>query len=236
MSMLQQPPPAVPAPPPSEAEILSRKKWNWLVGVGGVSVISVLVIGSIPLTVRSAKKTDQVEAVNNARQIGLALSEFQEEYGSYPDVTTIAKVRAKTSSDLNLGRTSSNDFFRQLIASKIIEAEQVFYAKIEGIRKPDHSIGKGEALEKGECGFSFLVGLNCAGNLSRPLVVTPLIPGTDRFDPKKFDEKAVVLSMDNSVTSLQIDKNGHALLDGRNMLDPHHPIWDGHPPVIAWPE
>ena len=74
------------------------------------------------------------------------------------------------------------------------------------------------------------------GSPSRPLVVTPLIPGTDRFDPKPFDGKAVILKMDNSVTSIPIQKDGHVLLNGRNILDPGHPIWDGKPPVIVWPE
>jgi hypothetical protein len=63
-----------------------------------------------------------------------------------------------------------------------------------------------------------------------------MIPGTDRFDPKPFKGKAVILKMDNSVTSLSIDKAGHAILDGRNLMDPHHPIWEGHAPVIAWPD
>lgn len=71
---------------------------------------------------------------------------------------------------------------------------------------------------------------------TRPLVVTPLIPGTDRFDPKRFDGKAIILRMDNSVSSMMIDKSGHVLLDGRNLLDPKHSIWSGLPPTLVWPE
>ncbi|MGL5017616.1 MAG: hypothetical protein ACRDBP_05750 [Luteolibacter sp.] len=73
-------------------------------------------------------------------------------------------------------------------------------------------------------------------NPSRPLVAAPMIPGTDRFDPKPFKGKAVVLKLDGSVYSLPIDKNGHVILESWNMMDPHHPVWKGHAPVIAWPE
>ena len=62
-----------------------------------------------------------------------------------------------------------------------------------------------------------------------------MIPGTDRFDLKAFDGEAVMLKLDNSVTSLPIDKNGHVQINGGKLMDPANPIWDGKPPVIAWP-
>jgi hypothetical protein len=41
----------------------------------------------------------QMEAVSNARQIGLALYEFETEYGRYPDGTTAAKILHKQVAD-----------------------------------------------------------------------------------------------------------------------------------------
>ncbi|NQX02749.1 hypothetical protein HQ447_18975, partial [bacterium] len=102
--------------------------------------------------------------------------------------------------------------------------------------KPDDNFAGGEALKKGECGFTYFLGATALDNPRRPLVVTPMIPGTDRFDPKPFKGLAIFLSVDNSVTRLNIDRAGHGIVDGRNVMDPHHPIWDGHAPVIAWPE
>ncbi len=202
MSMLPQPPPDAPAPPPSEAEILSGKKWNWLIGIGIASVLLVLAGGlTMPMMIRSRKNPGQTEAVNNARQIGLALFEFESEYGKQPDGSTIATVRAKTSTDLDLGKTSSNEIFRQLIAAGITTGEQMFYAEIDGTRSPDNVITKGEALKKGECGFTYFLGAKATDNPSRPLLATPMIPGTDRFDPKRFKGKVVILKIDNSVTS-----------------------------------
>lgn len=180
---------------------------------------------------------DQTEEVNNARQIGMALYEFEIEYGKFPDATTIAAVRSKTGSTLPLGTTSSNDFFRQLMAGGIAQSEAMFYTKGQSTRKPDGLMNGSHALARGECGFSYLMGLSSKGNPSRPIIVAPLIPGTDRFDPKPFQGKAVVLRADNSVNSLPIlIKDGHAYANGQNLMNPANPIWEGHPPVIAWPE
>lgn len=131
---------------------------------------------------------------------------------------------------------TSNDILRKLIATDFTQSEGIFYAKIDGARRPDDVITGTEALKKGECGFTYFLGATKTDNPRRPLLVTPMIPGTDRFDPKRFHGKAVILKLDNSVTSYLIDKDGHVIVDGRNLMDPHHPIWDGHAPVIAWPD
>lgn len=197
---------------------------------------SILGLLLAPLMLRSRKAPDQTEGVNNARQIGLALDEFKTEYGKFPDATTIAEVRRKTGTLLPLGTKSSNDFFRPLMASGIAQSEAMFYTKGQGTHKPDGRMDGSNALAKGECGYTYFMGALIGDNPSRPLVVAPMIPGTDRFDPKPFKGKAVVLKLDNSVASLPIDKDGHVILYGRNMMDPHHPIWDGHAPVIVWPD
>lgn len=229
--MQLQPPPDAPAPPPIEAAILSQ--WIWI--VGSVTLVILLVLLS-PVLFRVRRFEGQTEPVNNARQIGIALFEFQTEYGQFPDVSTIEVVKRSTSSDLDLGTKSSNDFFRQLMATKIAQGEFMFYAKIAGARRPDNNFTQAEALKKGECGFTYLVGALESDSRSRPILVAPMIPGTDRFDPKPFKGKAVIFKMDSSVSSLPIDKDGHVLLWGRNMMDPHHLIWNGHAPVIAWPD
>lgn len=179
---------------------------------------------------------DQTEEVSNARQIGLALIEFQEEYGKVPDATTVAAVRSKTGTLLLLETKTSNDFFRQLFATGMTQSENMFYAKTKGTHRSDGLIDGAHALGKGECGYTYFLGATKEGNPSRPLVAAPMIPNTDRFDPKPYKGKAVILKMDNSVSSLTIDKSGHVFVDGRNLMDPHHPIWEGHPPAIAWPE
>ena len=188
------------------------------------------------MVIRCPKKAPQTEAVSNARQIGLALFEFESEFGSMPDFSTPKSVIKKTGTRLSLGNKSSNDFFRQVIAAEIVQSEHMFYAHVAGTRKPDNVFTGYKALEKGECGFTYFIGATDSCDPNRPLVVIPMIPGTDRFDPKPFEGKAVVLRADNSVTSLTIDKQGHAVFEGKNLMDPKHPVWQGKPPSIAWPD
>ncbi|MES2660761.1 MAG: hypothetical protein V4689_19200 [Verrucomicrobiota bacterium] len=195
-----------------------------------------LVMVVIPFVQRQRVKAIQTYAVGNSRQLGMCLYEFESDYGKFPDASTITAVKAKSGSLLPLGIKTSNDYFRQLLASGIVQGESFFYADIADSRKPDDRMEPGRAIEKGECGYCYLMGLSSKGNPSRPIAVTPLIPGTDRFDPKPFGRKAVLLMLDNSVTSRPIQKDGHVLMNGKNVFDPTNPIWDGKPPVIVWPE
>jgi hypothetical protein len=196
----------------------------------------VAVVLVAPLVMRVQRTADLTRGINHIRQIGIALTEFETEYGSFPNEEAAAQIKVNNPTDLHLAAKTSNDVCRQLIASGIVSSEQMFYAKVKGAQKPDGIITAGEVVKKGECGFSFLSELSSGGNCSRPLVVTPLIHGTDRFDPKPFQGKAVILRMDNSVTSLAINEDGYVLVDGMNLLDPRHPIWGGKSFVIFWPE
>ncbi len=205
----------------------------------GVASIIILALAGLtpPLTAGRGRSPDQTEAVNHARQIGMALWEFQTHYGSRPDGSTIEAVRQETSTNLKLGTKSSNDFFRQLLAVGIVNDESMFYAKITGARKPDSFLPGTKALEKGECAFTYFAGAPKDCSPQRPVAITPAIAGTDRFDPKPFKGKAILLRMDNSVTTLPIrESNGQVWFDGQNLMDPSHPIWEGHAPAIAWPE
>ncbi len=233
--MLPQPPPNAAAPPGSAEELRSRRCGNgtWIVGV--LSIIGFLIF-AWPTIARQRIKAIQTKAVGNSRQLGLCLFEFETEYGKFPDPGTIAAVRAKSGTLLPMGTKTSNDYFRQLLAAGIAQSEQFFYADIAGSRKPDGRLDSSHAIEKGECGYSYLLGLSSKGNPSLPIVLTPMIPGTDRFDLKAFDGKAVMLKLDNSVTSWPIDRNGHVIIDGKNLFDPTNPVWENKPPVIAWPE
>ena len=175
-----------------------------------IVIIAALAGLTAPMVIRQRKKADQTEAVSNARQIGLALFEFENEYGSYPDSTTAKSVTEATGSTLTLGSSSSNDYFRQLLAGNFTQSEKIFYAKIPSAKKPDDNIKGDEALKQGEVGFGYMMkgttGFNAAGNPSRPLAVTPLNNNatSGEFDPAPFDSKAIVLRMDNSVTSINI--------------------------------
>jgi prepilin-type N-terminal cleavage/methylation domain-containing protein len=174
-----------------------------------IVIIAALAGLTAPMVIRQRKKADQTEAVNNARQIGLAMFEFETEYGSFPGEDTGAKVNLNTQSTLTYANGFSNGFFRQLLGAGYTQSESMFYSKVPKSTKPDGAVKDAAAVAKGECGFGYIVagttGLSTAGNSMRPYVVTPLF-GTsgETFDAAPFDGKAVILRIDNSVSSLQI--------------------------------
>ena len=213
-----------------------KKSFDWLNWVSLAFILTVLVAVILPMRGHSSRKPKQTEAVSNLRQIGFALLEFESQYGAYPNDETAAKVVTKTKTDLDLAGASSNTLFRQLFATGIVTSEGIFHAKVEGAKKPDGVISAGKALAPGEVAFGYIAGLSASGNPARPIAFCPIIPGTDRFDPEPFDGKAVVLLVDNSVRTLNIDGNGHAMLGPQNILSPKNPIWDGQAPDIRYPE
>jgi len=209
--------------------------WRTVWGTGVFSIMILLALSIARLELGSPKISDEAEATWNARKIGVSMYEFARKYGTFPDDSTIGAVKAKTGTVLSLGDKTSNDYFRQLIATGDSRDEKMFYAKRDGSKRPDNDFKGKRALEKGEVGFAYIVGLPIHGNPSRPMAMAPIIPGTDRFDPKIFDGMAVILRLDLSVTTALIDKNGHAVSNG-NLLDPKHPIWGGEKWKLVWPE
>lgn len=178
-----------------------------------IVIIAALAGLTAPMVIRQRKKADQTEAVNNARQVGMALFEFESEYGTFPDKDTAATVAKNTDTELVAGE-SANDRFRQLIRAGIAQSEAMFYTKTAYTKKPDNVFDTNtKALEGGEVGFGIMEktdgsGLSAAGNPARPVVMTPFDQalGSEKFDYDMYDGKAVILKLDNSVTSLPIIK------------------------------
>ncbi|MGC4015629.1 MAG: hypothetical protein QM755_14075 [Luteolibacter sp.] len=237
MEVLPQPPPGIPAPPPG-AEALRSKRWMKSIIWIGVGSIALLLLSGLvaPLLLRSQKKPNSTQALSNARQIGLALYDFDSDYGRFPDASTIPLVKSATHTTLDLKSGTSNDLFKQIIATDICTSEEIFYAKVEGARKPDNVISSdAKILQRGECGFAYIAGATSKCNPMRPLAVTPLIPGTLKFDPKPFDGRAIILRADNSAGSYIIRKDGTVVAPGgKDLFDPSQPYWVGAPPDVKW--
>jgi type II secretory pathway pseudopilin PulG len=210
---------------------------GFITGYIGIIVMIAMLAGlTAPMVIRQRKKADQTEAVSNARQIGLALMEFESDYGRFPDASTAPTVATKTSTPEITG-TSSNDRFRQLFQADITQSEVMFYAKSTGTRKPDGMITSDQAVAPGECGFGYVENIRADDGIPRPLAMAPFVKGRAEFDPKPFDGKAVILWSDNSVRSETINRiTGEVIIDGQNLLDPAHPIWGGVPPSLLLPE
>jgi hypothetical protein len=172
-------------------------------------------------------------AVSNARQIGLGLFEFETEFGSFPneETATVVKEAMKTKADLKAA--TANDCFYQLIAAGMVQTDIMF-----SFESPAEGEGPKSKplLNLEKCTFSYLSGMNAAGNPSRPLVVAPLVPGTRFFDRKALGGKAIVLNVDNSVNTLPIEQDGTVMMNGMDLLDPAQPFWGGKVPTIRWPK
>lgn len=170
----------------------------------------------------------RLRAVHNARQIGLALFEFENNFGAFPNEETAAAVKQATGTTARLGAATANDCFYQLVAANILPVPDLFTWDDPGQDKDAHGLEK--------CTFSYLSGMTASGNSSRPLVVGPLVPGTQVFDRKALGGKAVVLRVDNSVSTVAIEEDGTVKLDGMDIFDPAQPFWGGSEPQIKWPE
>jgi len=235
---LPQPPPGVSAPPPGAEALRSRRwmKWIALLGLGSPVLLFAGLHFLAPYMLYGAKKVPDLQAISNARQIGLTLFDFDADYGRFPDASTIAAVKAATGSTWDLKDRTSNDLFKQLIVSGITNSEEIFYARVPGARRPDNVIiSEDRTLISGECGFAYIAGATGKCDPMRPLAVTPLIPGTFKFDPEPFDGRAIILKADNSVVSYPIRKDGTVIAPGgKDLFDSSQPYWKGAPPDVKW--
>jgi len=182
------------------------------------------------------------ETRGKMKSLAFALHQFDSDYGGFPNAESAKRVVEQTDSKLRLGAGSANEIFRQLIAGGICDIEILYFARIPGAHKPDNDVsGPEKALARGEVGFSCILGQSPDSPAETPLVVTPLVPGTNRFDPKPFKGKALVMRVGdfpyNDIDVLPINSRGEVIdSSGKHLLSPDHPLWNGRAPVIVWPE
>jgi len=234
MEMLPQPPAGVSPPP---ADQTARRSWSWLawIVIGGFGSLLVLLVLVVKFGVKSydGKGYAMIKATSNARQIGAALYEFQDEYGSCPSPSTVQAVKENTGTTWRLEGRTANGLLKQLIVTEMMPSEDFCWCYGSG-KKPDNAFAsEADALAKGECGFTYVV---CDSSVA-PRLVAPLIPGTMRFDPKPFDGKAVVLFGDGHVAHFPIKRSGDVVdPTGKNLFDPSQPHWRGKPFEVFYPE
>lgn len=220
-------------PPPDSEEFLDQPPEGWrgvsprqfwgMVIVGGV--VCILCLSMVPMVLRPSRAAYRTEALSNARQIGLALLEFDQEFGEFPSAGTLKELAKLDPGIHSRGTSSSNDYFAQLIAFGI-QSEKIFYchhpAVNHGLRPDDILTPLNEALKPGECGFSYFTGMSTSMKPDLPVACAPMIPGTDTVGRKPFKgNRAVVLRLDNSVGSLPVRSSDRRIevAKGRTLLD-----------------
>lgn len=221
---------------------------------GGFTLVELLVVIVIiaalaglaaPMVMSQRKKADQTEAVSNARQVGMALLTFDNEYGKFPDAGTSETVATNTGTTEVTPGGNSNSYFRQLFAAGITNSETIFYVKTPYTIKPDNIFNQEDptdALEAGEVGFGYILrnatsAQSASGNPGRPVICAPLLDGsTTDFDPDPFDARAVILKLDLSAVSININNENKAMLSGQDILQTgSNSVWGtgGSPTIIA---
>jgi prepilin-type N-terminal cleavage/methylation domain-containing protein len=175
-----------------------------------IVIIAALAGLSAPVILKQRKAADRTEAINNVKQINLALIDFDNDYGGFPDNQTAEDVKEATGSALNFGGTFSNDYLRQLIAAGN-KSEKIFWCKTSfSPKKGDDIVAPGQALEAGE---------STSGEPGRPVLVTPSLKAQPNweFDPEPYGDKAVVLRIDGSakVETIRTDNKKISIQGGR---------------------
>lgn len=240
------PQPAFPSFPQPRTSGLS----NALLICGGVgfAILAVAILAGImvPVIFSQRKKAARSAALANARNVGMALDNFEKDYGSYPSAATVKEIQFnQPDSSLTFGYEYSNDYFRQLIAAGYVDSEEFFYARTPYTRKPDNDIKGARCLAAGEVGFGYIMAsaseaLSSQANPECPIIVTPLLNAAadGTFDPFDFDRKAVVLRIDNSVWVESIRPSDKKVLigGGKTLFQSGEgTVWGDIKPVIRTP-
>jgi len=205
---------------------------------GGFTLVELLVVISIIVTLgglslkvilSKLKEGNKTQALENIKTVGMALFTFDQDYSSFPCDATIEQVKNNCPDfQSNFGNTYSNDFFRQLIATKKVDQETPFYVKCSYTKKPDNIMTQGKCLAGGECGIGYIMASqteplsqsSAAGDT--PLLVSVLdnAKKDGTFDPNVFDAKAVIGHIDQSVTTDPVRTNDKmVMIRGKKMLE-----------------
>lgn len=212
-----------------------------------ITIIASLAGIATPQVFKQLRKADMAVATSNAKQIGMSMFEFCNEYGTFPSEATAATLTANfPGAAVTGGTTNANDYFRQLFHAGIVQSEEIFFAKTTGSIKPDGNASTTqEALKPGEVGFGYIYNstspLSTSYNPSLTIAATPFAAtgSATQFDTIPFDKKAVLLRIDNSVSQQTIAVTGSGTVGNVNvggkdvLTDPD--LWTSGTPSVAKP-
>jgi len=190
-----------------------------------IAIIATLAGVGVPVLLGKKKEGDKAQATLNAKQVGYALFSFDGDYGEFPSTTTKTKIETDNTSPVFSSATGANEYLSQLFAGGYIDQEKPFFAKGPMCRQEgDNDLSTSATLLKGgENGFGYVMksateALNSSMVSNLPLLVAPNATGTDgkQFDLDTYNKKAIVLSIDMSVSAqtIKTDKTIKALSTG----------------------
>jgi hypothetical protein len=217
-----------------------RSVWKWLLLMAVLLIAAVVLLA--PQVIRNTGRYGDKfnRAVMNMRMIGLALTQFEADYGSHPNDLTRAEVlQQNPESRIQLGTSSANDYFHQLLAAGIVDTPTCFHGYGISNRKASELPDAVTPLPPGTCGFAYIIADGESKVPSTPLVVYPLVRGKFIFDRKLCrlrGNRAVVLYADSSIRLHPIDSSGRLMIDGLDLFDPAQAHWQGRGFQVKWPD
>jgi hypothetical protein len=129
----------------------------------------------------------RASVIGNLRRISIALTEFDSEYGTFPDAASGKLVKESTGSKLTLSDRTSNDVFVPLLAAGIATSEMIFDSGSLGTKRPDNLWSSdATALSHGETSFAFISIQSSSADPNEPILFGPVILGTTRLDRNTF--------------------------------------------------
>ncbi len=183
-----------------------------------IAIIAALAAMATPVIMKQQKKAAMTTAINNAKQIFYLLNDFDQDFGSFPslaileDHPDLSPYGSTQGGNLSAQGLTSNALLGQLIAGGYTNSEEIFFAKggSSTNKKPDNVITPGKILEKGECGFAYVLdadgnALSTSNNTACTIIAAPMDKGT-KFKRDPYDGKAIALRIDGSVQTLRIKK------------------------------
>ena len=197
-----------------------------------ISIIVALASIAYPAIMKFANQGNKVKALANAKQIFMAMKDFDDSFQSYPDDVTADQIEndialKKVDAGLLTGATS-NPYFRQLIATNKTDAESLFFISVETdkgdrTREPDKSIANGKALTAGECAYGYIMrdrGDSTSGLSTRtkpssiPILITCVEEGGNGLDAtystKPFDGNVIVFRNDGGSSEVPLSNDGRS--------------------------
>ena len=204
-----------------------------------VMTILVVLAGIAPASIfKSLKRASLAEAINNSKQVKLALDAFATDFdGQYPNDDTAEYVI-----EGGTGTTYSNDYFRQLFLAGMTESEKIFWVKNSAVANKGEPDGKvkeagrvqpDQVLQEGDVHWAYITDQTNLDTGSRPLILDGYKRGTSEWDPNTWGQKVIVLAIDGSCRTMGMRASDGKVLDGsrKDILSAQADAWDGEDPT-----
>ena len=170
----------------------------------------------MPAFSRCGRSSDKAKSINNLKQIGIALAEFDSHYGYFPQQEFPEELTSQSPEAalfIQKERDDSNYLLGQLIYLGFTDSEKIFdmgHSVGPEFQADDVYDSKENLLQPGECEVAYL---SATGNTplnslnipeEAPLALSQVIPGTSEFDPDYDRGEIAYLRGDSSVATTRL--------------------------------